>query len=215
MLSINSEKLNLGQARRADRKTDGEKRARNKIGRKSLKSHETAKSDISRPNDFNSLRGVWRNKIASQAKLIVSQAKSPDSLSELRRHHTHREFRADRSLRRCPIIAASTPPSLRAQRSNPGATARGPWIASSQGLLAMTVNGGVRVPQVDFLISGLRPRRLIGDVAPRRGNFSCLQTLEIPQNGIGIATSESVRSPAPAAYARPSSQRFSTRQATE
>jgi hypothetical protein len=32
---------------------------------------------------------------------------------------------------------------------------RGPWIASSQGLLAMTVNGGVRVPRVDFLISGL------------------------------------------------------------
>ena len=65
-----------------------------------------------------------------------------------------------------PIIAASTPPSLRAQRSNPGATARGPWIASSQGLLAMTVNGGVRVLQVDFLVSGLRPRRLIDDVAP-------------------------------------------------
>jgi len=35
-------------------------------------------------------------------------------------------------------FAASTPPSLRAQRSNPGATLRGPWIASSQGLLAMT-----------------------------------------------------------------------------
>src|SRR5271156_4031078 len=62
---------------------------------------------------------------------------------------------ASRTLRRCPIIVASTPPSLRAQRSNPGATARGPWIALSQGLLAMTVNGGVRVPQVDFLISGL------------------------------------------------------------
>src|SRR5271170_5566208 len=31
-----------------------------------------------------------------------------------------------------------------------------PCIASSQGLLAMTVNGGVRVPRVDFLISGLR-----------------------------------------------------------
>jgi hypothetical protein len=59
-------------------------------------------------------------------------------------------------LRRCPIIVGSTPPSLRAQRSNPGATARGPWIASSQGLLAMTVNGGVRVPRADFLISGLR-----------------------------------------------------------
>ena len=40
--------------------------------------------------------------------------------------------------RQCPVIAASTPPSLRAQRSNPGATSRGPWIASSQGLLAMT-----------------------------------------------------------------------------
>jgi hypothetical protein len=55
---------------------------------------------------------------------------------------------------RCPIIGASTPPSLRAQRNNPGAAARGPWIASSQALLAMTVNGGVRVPEVDFLISG-------------------------------------------------------------
>src|SRR5271168_627033 len=52
-----------------------------------------------------------------------------------------------------PIIVVSTPPSLRAQRSNPGATARGPWIASSQGLLAMT-GGVIHVPQVDFLNSG-------------------------------------------------------------
>jgi hypothetical protein len=59
-------------------------------------------------------------------------------------------------LRRYAMIVASTPPSLRAQRSNPGATARGPWIASSQGLLAMTVNVGVHVSQVDFLISELR-----------------------------------------------------------
>src|ERR1700677_2607358 len=29
-------------------------------------------------------------------------------------------------------------PSLRARRSNPGATSRGPWVASSQELLAMT-----------------------------------------------------------------------------
>src|SRR5277367_515738 len=33
----------------------------------------------------------------------------------------------------CPIIAASALPSQRARRSKPGATARGPWIASSQG----------------------------------------------------------------------------------
>src|SRR6201995_5642276 len=52
-----------------------------------------------------------------------------------------------------PIIAASTPSSLRAQRSNPEATARGPWIASSQGLLAMT-DGVIHVPEVDFLNSG-------------------------------------------------------------
>src|ERR1700683_3571808 len=62
-------------------------------------------------------------------------------------------------VRRCPIIAASTPSSLRAQRSNPGATARGPWIASSQGLLAMT-DGVIHVPQVDFLSSGRLLRRL-------------------------------------------------------
>ena len=96
VLSINCEKLDLDQARQMDRKRGGSEngrreKARKNIGRKSLKSHETAKSDISRPNDFNSLRGVWRNKIASQAKLIVSQAKSPDSLSELRRHRTHRD----------------------------------------------------------------------------------------------------------------------------
>ena len=30
----------------------------------------------------------------------------------------------------------------------------GPWIASSQGLLAMTVNGRVRVSQLHFLILG-------------------------------------------------------------
>src|SRR5580658_3368840 len=61
---------------------------------------------------------------------------------------------------RCPIIAASTPPSLRAQRSNPGATVRGLWIASSQGLLAMTANRVIRVPQAGrvrliFLKQGL------------------------------------------------------------
>ena len=44
------------------------------MGRKSLKSHETAKSEISRPNDFKSLRGAWRSKIVSQAKFISSQA---------------------------------------------------------------------------------------------------------------------------------------------
>jgi hypothetical protein len=33
---------------------------------------------------------------------------------------------------------ANSQPSLRAQRSNPGAASRGPWIASSQELLAMT-----------------------------------------------------------------------------
>jgi hypothetical protein len=59
-------------------------------------------------------------------------------------------------LRRHPRLAASTLPSLRAQRSNPGATARGPWIASSQGLLAITANGvfnhgrsGARSPCID------------------------------------------------------------------
>ena len=42
-------------------------------------------------------------------------------------------------LRRHPEINEPTPqPSLRAQRSNPGAASRGPWIASSQELLAMT-----------------------------------------------------------------------------
>src|ERR1700684_1883465 len=42
-------------------------------------------------------------------------------------------------LRRRPEINEPTPhPSLRAQRSNPGAASRGPWIASSQELLAMT-----------------------------------------------------------------------------
>ena len=78
-------------------------------------------------------------------------------------------------LRRCPIIVASTPPSLRAQRSNPGATARGPWIASSQGLLAMTVNGGVRVPRVDFLISGLRLTTASG-ASPRLRNSKAAQS---------------------------------------
>jgi hypothetical protein len=49
--------------------------ARNKMGRKPLKSQETAKSNISRPNDFNILRAPSRNKIVSQAKFPVSQAK--------------------------------------------------------------------------------------------------------------------------------------------
>src|SRR5271168_778945 len=55
----------------------------------------------------------------------------------------------------------STPSSLRAQRSNPGPQHAAPWIASSQGLLAMTANGVIHVPQLDFLNSGrrLRPAR--------------------------------------------------------
>jgi hypothetical protein len=62
-------------ARRAARETDGEKESAKKMGRNPLKSHETAKSHISRPNDFNSLRAARRNKIISQAKFISSQAK--------------------------------------------------------------------------------------------------------------------------------------------
>ena len=71
------------------------------------------------------------------------------------------------AFRRRPIIVLSTPPSLRAQRSNPGATARGPWIASSQGLLAMTVDGALRYRESCLLIrSGeMRPRASLG----RRG----------------------------------------------
>src|ERR1700689_2839119 len=41
-------------------------------------------------------------------------------------------------------IEHETYPSLRAQRSNPGATSRGPWVASSQGLLATTAWHGNR-----------------------------------------------------------------------
>src|ERR1700678_3405148 len=45
----------------------------------------------------------------------------------------------DTTARRRPEINKPTPhPSLRAQRSNPGVASRGPWIASSQELLAMT-----------------------------------------------------------------------------
>ncbi len=68
-----------------------------------MKSHETAKLDISRPNDFNSLWGPWRNKIASQAKLIVSQAKFSLRLRNLPAvlvgcgDSMHIEIRADRS----------------------------------------------------------------------------------------------------------------------
>ena len=57
-------------ARRVDRKTKG-KKVRNKTGRNPLKSHETAKSDISHPNDFNGFRGVLRNQNASQAKFSL------------------------------------------------------------------------------------------------------------------------------------------------
>ena len=52
------------------------------MGRKPLKSHETTTSDFSRLNDFNSLRGVWRNKFLSQPKMSVSEAKSPHGLSQ-------------------------------------------------------------------------------------------------------------------------------------
>ena len=44
----------------------------------------------------------------------------------------------DNLRRRLEINEPTPQPSLRAQRSNPGAASRGPWIASSQDLLAMT-----------------------------------------------------------------------------
>jgi hypothetical protein len=53
----------------------GGEEAPNKMARKPLKSHEAAKSGISRPNDFNNLQGAWRSKIAWQAKISSSQAK--------------------------------------------------------------------------------------------------------------------------------------------
>jgi hypothetical protein len=40
-----------------------------------LKSRDTAKSLFSLVNDFNSLRGSWRNDFISQAKFSSSQAK--------------------------------------------------------------------------------------------------------------------------------------------
>jgi len=51
------------------------RKQRNKLVRKPLKSREAAKWAISCPNDFNSLRGAWRNKIVSQTKFSSSQAK--------------------------------------------------------------------------------------------------------------------------------------------
>src|ERR1700679_3195891 len=61
-----------------------------------------------------------------------------------------------RALRRGAEINEPAPtPSLRAQRSNPGAASRGPWVASSQELLAMT--GGGASP-IDSVIIGPRFR---------------------------------------------------------
>ncbi len=49
------------------------------------------------------------------------------------------------------IVVASAAKQSRPQQ-------RAPWIASSQGLLAMTANGVIHVPQLDFLNSGRRLR---------------------------------------------------------
>jgi hypothetical protein len=50
-------------------------KAQNKTGRNPLKSQETAKSEISLANDFNSLRGALRNVFISQAKFSLPFAK--------------------------------------------------------------------------------------------------------------------------------------------
>jgi hypothetical protein len=119
---------------------------------------------LSKPLDFRPKIAVANILIFAQPIASVCLAKvarfseCPPSGTNAVSDRVYSNARAFAPLMRCPIIVASTPPSLRAQRSNPGATARGPWIASSQGLLAMTVNGGVRVPGVDFLISGHRLR---------------------------------------------------------
>ena len=99
-------------------------------------------------NQHNRCRrgGNFPGRKALKIHKTVKESRFVSTLSRLR-------FPSRNGHRRCPIIAASTPSSLRAQRSNPGATARGPWIASSQGLLAMT-DGVIHVPQVDFLNSG-------------------------------------------------------------
>jgi hypothetical protein len=62
-----------------------------------LKSHEISKSEISRPNDFNSLRGyrTKRNRFASEIYQFASE------ISRQRKYVTgngiHIEMRADRS----------------------------------------------------------------------------------------------------------------------
>ena len=58
------------------------------------------------------------------------------------------------------------------------ATARGPWIASSQGLLAMT-DGVIHVPQVDFLILGVSLPRIDSIIWPRRLRSSIVRTGEL------------------------------------
>ena len=75
--------------------------------------------------------------------------------------------------------AGSTPASLRAQRNNAGATARGPWIASSQGLLAMTFKWRCSRSPSRLSYSGLRL------IEPAREIF-LPATPEKPQIAVGI-----------------------------
>jgi hypothetical protein len=71
VLAMDSEELNLAVQTRGRIGKSERKKCETKTGRKPLKSHETAKSDISCHNDFNSLRGGLRNKIVSQAKFSL------------------------------------------------------------------------------------------------------------------------------------------------
>src|ERR1700689_3904186 len=54
-----------------------------------------------------------------------------------------------------------------AKRSNPGAASRGPWVASSQELLAMT--GGAPLVQIDSAIIGRRLGAAVQDLGAQIG----------------------------------------------
>src|SRR5271168_4375127 len=101
------ERLAIAREVLAERRTRGAARrgktARSRTPRKSLKSQQTAKSSISRPNNIKDLRAAERNVFLSQAKFLSSEAKFSPSQAKFpfrfgvdfdERHFAAKGFRA-------------------------------------------------------------------------------------------------------------------------
>jgi hypothetical protein len=94
-------------------------------------------------------RGLGRNNLS-----LLEGPRHPSFSPTSSEIHADFDVKGSREFGLAEVLVNSIVVASAAKQSR--ATARGPWIASAQRLLAMTANGVIHVPQLDFLNSGRR-----------------------------------------------------------